>query len=276
MQKTTTKKQEAKKYEQRRDQAIFHPQAAPNRSRALELKGTASLTHPVDHISIGDYVSRAMMPRTLAAVAAALLLALSAAPADAAPVAATSLSPQDQADLHRIEAYLDGLKTLTARFEQTSEDGAGAAGKVWLSRPGRMRFEYAPPQKLTIVSNGDYVAVDDQELKQVQFYPVESTPAWFLLREGIKLSGDVTVSGFERGPKTLRVTCVETKDPKSGSITLVFSDEPLTLRQWSVLDAQGRTTNVALTDAEPSGTIDAGLFKLPAQPNKSEEPGQER
>src|SRR5579862_7681766 len=144
--------------------------------------------------------------------------------------AATAPLPgQDSADLKRIETYLDGVTTLTAGFEQTNQNGTAESGKVWLSRPGKMRFEYDPPVKMTIISNGDYVAVDDQSLKQVQFYPVDSTPAWFLLREGIKLSGDVTVTGFERGPKTLRVTCVATKDPHNGSITLVFSDDPLSL-----------------------------------------------
>jgi len=202
------------------------------------------------------------------------LLALLAGTAAAAPVA--TVAPQDATDLKRIETYLDGVKTLTAGFEQTNQDGSSESGKVWLSRPGQMRFEYNPPVKMTIVSNGDYVAVDDQELKQVQFYPVDTTPAWFLLREGIKLSGDVTVTGFERGPKSLRVSCVETKDPRSGSITLVFSDDPLVLRQWTVLDAQGHTTSVALTDPQPGGAIDSALFKLPAQPNKSAAPGQVR
>jgi outer membrane lipoprotein-sorting protein len=207
---------------------------------------------------------------------AAIALASALSGADAAPLASAALGPQDSADLKRIETYLDGMKTLTARFEQTNEDGSGADGKVFLSRPGKMRFEYAPPTKLTIISNGDYVAVDDKDVKQVQFYPVDSTPAWFLLREGIKLSGDVTVTRFERGPKTLRVTCVQTKDPQSGSITMVFADDPLSLRQWSVLDQQGRTTSVALTEAEAGGTLDPALFKLPAPPQKTEEPGQER
>lgn len=202
----------------------------------------------------------------------ALLALLAAVPALAVPAPPS----QDAADLHRIETYLDGVTTLSAGFEQTNQDGSSESGKVWLSRPGKMRFEYDPPVKMTIVSNGDYVAVDDQELKQVQFYPIDATPAWFLLREGIKLSGDVTVTRFERGPKSFRVTCVATKDPRNGAITLVFSDEPLALRQWTVLDAQGRTTTVALTDPQQGGTLDSALFKLPAQPNKSAAPGQER
>lgn len=201
-------------------------------------------------------------------VLAALGLVLWAGPlataVGAAAPAAVALTPADQADLGRIETYLDGITTLKAGFEQTSQDGQTADGQVWLSRPGKMRFEYAPPVKMFIVSNGDYVAVDDQELKQVQFYPVDSTPAWFLLREGIKLSGDVTVTRFEHGPGTLRVTCVQTKSPDSGSITLTFSDGPLALRQWSVLDQQGRTTTVALSNPEQGVSLDARLFQLPA------------
>ncbi len=221
--------------------------------------------------------SRLRRPRIAAlALFFTALFPVAPQPAAAAPAALPAGPTQDAADLKRIETYLDGIRTLTARFEQTNDDGSTATGKVWLSRPGRMRFEYAPPVRMTIVSNGDYVAVDDQELKQVQFYPVDSTPVWFLLREGIKLSGDVTVTGFERGPKTFRVTCVQAKDPHNGSITLVFSDDPLSLRQWSVLDAEGRTTTVALVDPQPEATVDAALFKLPAQPAKSATPGQER
>lgn len=203
-------------------------------------------------------------------------IAASSAPAGAVPTPSAALSAQDQADLHRLETYLDGVKTLKAQFEQTNQDGSLADGTVYLSRPGRMRFEYAPPAQILIVSNGDYVAVDDLDLKQVQFYPVDATPVWFLLRESIKLSGDVTVSRVERGPKTLRVTCVQTKDANAGSITLVFSDDPLSLRQWTVVDAQGHSTSVALVDPELGGTFDPALFKLPSNPDQAKHPARER
>jgi outer membrane lipoprotein-sorting protein len=197
--------------------------------------------------------------------------------ANAAAPAAVALSPADAADLHRIETYLGGITTLEAGFEQDNQDGTTAAGKLWLSRPGKMRFEYQPPAEMMIVSNGDYVAVDDTALKQVQFYPVASTPAWFLLRGGIQLTGDVTVTRFERGPASLRVTCVETKDPNSGSMTMVFSDAPLALRQWSVLDQQGRTTSVSLEDPVQGVSLDPSLFRLPAAPSKAGvQPGQDR
>jgi outer membrane lipoprotein-sorting protein len=110
----------------------------------------------------------------------------------------------------------------------------------------------------------------------VQFYPVDSTPVWFLLRESIKLSGDVTVTRLERGNKVLRVTCVQTKDQNAGSITLVFSDQPLALRQWTVVDQQGHTTTVALDNIDTGAQVDPALFKLPAAPAPQSAPGHTR
>jgi outer membrane lipoprotein-sorting protein len=181
-----------------------------------------------------------------------------------------TLNAADAADLHRIETYLNDIKTLQAGFEQFNPDGSTSAGDITMSRPGKVRFEYQPPVKMVIISDGDYVAVDDTELKSVQFFPVDSTPVWFLLREGITLSGDVTVTAFERGPKTFRVTAVQTKDPGQGSISLVFADSPLELKSWTILDAQGRATTVALTDARLGGALPDSLFRLPARstPNR--------
>ncbi|HWK43740.1 MAG TPA: outer membrane lipoprotein carrier protein LolA [Stellaceae bacterium] len=199
----------------------------------------------------------------------AMGLAGAAAAAAPKPVALT-LTPKDQADVARVEQYMDGIHTLRGRFQQYASDGSTADGKVYLSRPGKMRFEYAPPNQLRIVANGDYVAYDDRELNQISYAPVEATPAWFLLRSSLKLSGDVTITKFEHGPGVLRITVVETASPDSGSITLVFSDQPLTLRQWSIVDQQGRTTTVALADTETGVPLSSDLFILPAnQPKKS-------
>src|SRR3954471_21710567 len=54
-------------------------------------------------------------------------------------------TPQDRADMARITAYLDGLRTMKAHFLQVAPSGAITRGTVWLDRPGRMRFQYNPP-----------------------------------------------------------------------------------------------------------------------------------
>jgi|HubBroStandDraft_1064217.scaffolds.fasta_scaffold00705_8 outer membrane lipoprotein-sorting protein len=198
----------------------------------------------------------------LGGVALALLVARSPARAAAAPARAV-LSPADQADLDRIQAYLNGIKTVTGKFEQTNPDGSVSTGTVWLSRPGKMRFDYDPPTKLLIVCDGNFIEVNDKSLDDIQFVPVKDTPAWLILRDGITLSGEVTVTRFERGPKSFRVTTVQSSDESNSSLTMVFSDEPLALRQWTVIDPQGRGTRVALVDLQEAGTLSHDLFVLP-------------
>src|SRR5690348_6746910 len=167
-----------------------------------------------------------------------LLFALLAPAAMAAPTAA-ALSPRDKADVQRIEQFLNGVHTMSARFEQYAEDGGTADGTVYLSRPGRMRFEYDKPSPILLISDGTFVVYIDYSLKQVTYLPIGSTPAWFLLRPHVSLTEGVTVTGIERGPGVIRVTLVETKSPEQGTLTLVFSDKPLQLRQWTIVDQQG-------------------------------------
>lgn len=199
--------------------------------------------------------------RTLAAAtASALLLAAAPSPAPAAPQRSLQLNPADQAEIERIQQYLNGIRTLTARFVQYSEGGGTAEGKLYVSRPGHMRFEYDPPSPILLVANGYFVIYYDKQMQETTYLPIGSTPAWFLLRNDVKLGGDVTITGFERGTGVLRVSLVQTKEPDAGTVTLTFSDRPLELRQWSIVDPTGKRTTVALGEMRTGGPIDPNLF----------------
>ena len=186
------------------------------------------------------------LKRRYAAVLLATLLALlpAGAAADAVPA---ELTEADRADLARIEAYLNDLTTMESRFLQFSPDGV-AEGRIMLDRPGRLRIEYAPPVPVLMVASSLLLMYHDTELKQTTFLPVSETPAALLIDEEIRLSGDVTVTAFERAPKAFRITLVETDAPDTGSVTLMFEDAPLRLSKWRVIDAQGTAIDVALLE----------------------------
>src|SRR5262249_40585807 len=153
-----------------------------------------------------------MTARPARAFLLALLLAFAApAVAPAAPLKPAQLSEQDRADVQRIQQYLNGIKTMSARFTQYS-DGGTAGGVLYVQRPGNMRFEYDAPTPYMLLANGTWVIYYDKSLEQVTYLPISSTPAWFLLRDDISLGGDVTITGFERGPGVLRVSLVQTKE----------------------------------------------------------------
>ena len=194
----------------------------------------------------------------LAALLGSAATRLSAAVAAASP-AAVALTPQDNADLQRIAAYLDGIRSMYAKFRQVASGGGVATGQLWMARPGRMRFEYDPPSAILLLADMFYVYYVDKELVQMSKVGLKSTPAWLLLRDPITFT-DLIVTRFERGANTIRLTVVEKAEPDNGSLTMVFSDKPLALQQWSIVDQQRKNTTVSLYDERFGMALDPKLF----------------
>jgi outer membrane lipoprotein-sorting protein len=200
--------------------------------------------------------------RFLAGLAAFAALAgsPSRARAGAQPPRPAPLSPQDRTDLQRIETYLNSIHTLQSRFQQYTPEGNLAAGTIWLERPGKMRIAYDDPVPILIVCSEGVVHYYDKKLEQLSTIAVEDTPAWFLLRPQVQLSGDVTVTRFERTPGVLRVSMCETNDPDQGNLTVLVSERPLELRQWTVLDQQHKQVTVVLQDPHYGVALNELLF----------------
>jgi outer membrane lipoprotein-sorting protein len=177
----------------------------------------------------------------------------------------------DAGDIARVTAYLDSLHTLKARFIQLAPDGALSRGTVWLQRPGRMRFQYDPPTPLLLVAGNGLFNYYDSQLKQTSIIPLSQTPLGILLAEHVSFGDAVRVLRVEHQPGLLLLTVTRSASPGDGTLTLVFNDPPLVLRQWSVVDAQGHETRVSLFDVEVGGHFDAGLFNF-VDPNFFDRP----
>jgi outer membrane lipoprotein-sorting protein len=200
-------------------------------------------------------------PRTCRSILAALLLLLIPVVVEAAAVAPAPLTAQDQAQLQRIAGYLNGIRTMSARFQQTAGNGGVSSGRLWVSRPGRMRFEYEHPATLALLADAGFVYQWDKELKQTTKIELRSTPAWFILRDPVNFGPDVVVTGYQQGGGTIRVSVVEAAHPDLGSLTMVFTENPLSLRQWTVVDQQGRRTTVNLSEVQIGVALDPRLFQ---------------
>ena len=197
-------------------------------------------------------------------LALAAPLPASAQPAPGLPegngVATAALTPADRGWIARIQDTLNAITTLKGRFRQTAPDGAVTAGTVWLDRPGRMRFEYDRPSPLLLVAGTGRLVFTDSALKQTTEIPLDKTPLGLLLRPNLTLSGDVAVTGFDHAGGLLRVTVVRSASPSEGSLTLLLADGPLSLLGWTVIDAQGRATRIALSGLSGGGGFPSGLF----------------
>lgn len=156
--------------------------------------------------------------------------------------------------------YLNSLKTMKARFLLTAADGAQQIGTFYLDRPGRLRFQYDPPAKDFIVADGILIYFYDAQLKQQSNAPIGQTLADFLLRKNIKLGGDIKVTRVMRGGGLLQITVQQAKDPGAGTLTLGFTENPMQLKKWRVVDAQNQTVEVELFQMETGVSLDDDLF----------------
>jgi outer membrane lipoprotein-sorting protein len=193
--------------------------------------------------------------RTL--LAAALVSCATAAGADPAA---------DARDLARISNYLNATETITGSFVQVDPAAVVSEGDFFMRRPGRLRFEYDEPNPALVVADGYWVAVIDKRDGGVDRTLLSETPLELLLKERVDLRREDAVTRIERSDGQLAVTARDPDEPGLGEITMVFSNNPLALRQWVVTDAQGRTTSIALRDTRTNVPIPNEAFVIPDTP----------
>lgn len=176
-------------------------------------------------------------------------------------LAAAAPAATNSAEIAQIQAYLNSITTLKARFVQVAPNGTISQGTAWLDRPGRMRFQYDPPSPLLLVAGHGFVTFHDSGLDQTSNIPLGATPLGILLSDHIRLTGgDVTVTDLGNLPGEILMTVVWNSHSSDGSLTLVFTTNPLTLRQWVVTDATGQRTTVTLSGIQLGGKFDQSLF----------------
>lgn len=182
----------------------------------------------------------------------------------AAPAAPQPFVPMDPAvAIQKANDYFNKTATMIADFVQLGSDGRRAEGKVFIQKPGRLRFEYAAPATLEIIADGTTVVVVDRKVNSVQQYFIWQTPLKFLLKDQIDLNRDVRILDVTSDPDTVSIL-VEDRQVFGGTtrIKLMFDPATFTLKQWEVTDPQGYETLVSLFNQDFAKKPDPVLFQI--------------
>jgi outer membrane lipoprotein-sorting protein len=187
------------------------------------------------------YMKRLVAPLALALAAAPLIIPASPAPAQ-----------QAQGGLAQVNAYIRGVTTMTADFVQTDRAGQTLSGKLTIRQPGKVRFQYQKGVPLLIVGDGKALTMIDYEVRQVQRWPIGSSPLGALLdpKKDLSRFGKLIQTG---DPKVISVQARDPKRPEFGTITMIFQKDPagpagLQLYGWVALDSQNNRTTVRLSN----------------------------
>ena len=169
-----------------------------------------------------------------------------------------------QLSLNAISGYLNGIVTARSPFTQVNDDGTLATGTLYIRRPGRMRFEYDPPNDLLVMAGGGQVGIFDgkSNVGTAERYPLRRTPLNLILERNVDLAQRNMVVGHDFDGTATVVTAQDPEHPEYGSIALKFTDGPIELRQWVIRDGQGAVTTVILGGHKQGDPIPARLFDI--------------
>ena len=165
--------------------------------------------------------------------------------------------------LNAISNYLNALSTAKSDFTQINADGSIATGKLYIKRPGRVRFEYAPPDRSLVLASGGQVAIFDAKSNQPpEQYPLTRTPLSLILAENIDLARAKLVVGHKEAENATRVLAQDPDHPEYGTIELVFTANPVALRQWVITDDLGQQTTVILGELATGTNLPPSMFNI--------------
>ncbi|MBN7785404.1 outer membrane lipoprotein carrier protein LolA [Ponticoccus gilvus] len=173
-----------------------------------------------------------MIRKTLAALALTLL---------ALPAQAQQLS------LGEISKYLNSIQSAVGTFTQINADGTISTGEISIKRPGKVRFDYNPPERALVMASAGAVYILDRKLgATADTYPLNQTPLSIILDRNVDLTRAGMVTAHQYDGTATVVTAQDPKRPEYGSIQLKFTGSPVELRQWVITDGDGTKTTVVL------------------------------
>jgi outer membrane lipoprotein-sorting protein len=174
--------------------------------------------------------------------------------------ATSSLAADEKAQ--KIADHFASVKTMMGEFVQLSPDGNQIAGKFFISRPGKLRFNYEKPSPVRVISDGRNLAVGNQKLKTWSLYPLRTTPLKLLLSEKIDL-GSKTVKSVTQTDSLTTIVMGNKTIFGNSTITMMFDPESYELRQWTIKDAQGKDTTVMIFNTETDVKFAKSVFRVP-------------
>lgn len=174
----------------------------------------------------------------------------------------------DKLPLNAISGYLNGLRAAEGTFTQINDDGSVDTGKIYIKRPGKMRFEYNAPNETLMVASANAVYIVDSKSNQPpETYPLRRTPLSLILARNVNLGQANMVVGHDFDGTATVVTAQDPQHPEYGNIEMKFTGNPVQLRQWVVNDSGGGQTTVVLGELQTGGSLSNRLFDAPRRSN---------
>jgi outer membrane lipoprotein-sorting protein len=178
-------------------------------------------------------------------------------------LASGALNPEQRAIVDKVNSYLTSMQVLSGKFVQVGPDGRRTQGQFYISKPGKVRFEYDAPSPIELVADGQSVVVRDRKLATQDVYPLSQTPLRFLLADKVDLMKDSSLAAVY-ADDVFTTVVVEERNGLVGTsrLMIMFDAKNTQLKQWTVTDPQGYDTTVAVYNLDTSKRPDPNMFRI--------------
>lgn len=180
--------------------------------------------------------------------------------AERAAATAASFSPEQVTALQAVGSYFNTIRDIKGEFTQIGPKGNVSTGVFYISKPGRMRFEYAPPNPFVVVADGTWVTIKNNAKNKADQYPLSATPLRLVLADQVDLMQEADIKSVDVADGLTTVVLEDKDGLVPGQLVLVFDNQHNTLQQWVIVDGQGRRTTISLNNIVASDRPDPKLF----------------
>jgi outer membrane lipoprotein-sorting protein len=177
-----------------------------------------------------------------------------------APQATAPAATDRAAIIDRVSKALSEVKTAQGKFTQVEAKGGTSSGAFYISRPGKIRFEYTAPEPMFIISDGVSVSIEEPKRESYDAVPLSSTQFHLFLRSNVDLKRDGSVTDVTPSNGSYFVTLVDKTGEADGKMILEFRASDFELLGWRAITSTNGETRVKLTDVKKNVALKPSLF----------------
>ena len=164
--------------------------------------------------------------------------------------------------INEVEHYLNNIHTLSTDFKQLAplDKQKSSSGKLYISKPGMLRFDYLAPKKLTIILRDENVMYHDYELQEVSYVSQSNYFFKLLSEKNIKLANDVKKISLSNNEIHLHIEKII--DNVNTNIMMIFSYNPMNLKEIRVNKNELEEYFLYFTNTKYNLNFDKKFFSL--------------
>ncbi len=223
--------------------------------------------------------------RKLLAIFAAATIGITSGLVDFIQSASYSLAAHAAADpalaedrleqIEKVSGFFNRFETLTGQFTQIGPRGNVSGGVFYVSKPGKMRFEYHPPSPYLIVSDGTWVIIQNKKNQRTDYYPLSVTPLKLVLSQKVDLANQARILDVANRDGWITLTLADKNRSVPGQLSLVYNEDKAAVEQWTIIDGEGRRTTITMSELATGGQHNEALFRV-KRPRKDSGRGHNR